>query len=197
MQTRAPPEAQGLIAAHPVGALAVLALASLALGLAPVLLARRLITVPHPRDERARVRPRAVTRWVVEWLLPAAVLGLIVVMSLLFYRLADRPDALSAALAVVFGLLLAAPPIGIAWAVRAYLDAGIRATDSGLFLMGSFVRWDEVTDLRRTRHGLELRTPNSALLKRRRVPALGWVLDAPTVGTLEELWRARVAGADS
>jgi hypothetical protein len=195
MQTPSPPAAEGWIAAHPVAALTLLALASLSLGLGPVLLARRLITVPHPDDERARVQPRAVTRWVVEGLLPAAVIGLVAVMSLLFYRLAERPDALAAALAVAFGLILAAPPMGIAWAVRAYLNAGVRATDAGVFLMGSFVRWDEVTELRRTGHGLELRTPHASLLKRRRIPALGWVLDAKTVGGLEELWRARV-GAD-
>jgi hypothetical protein len=196
MAIQAPGSEGGFIAAHPVASFALVALAALALGALPVAIVRRLVVTPHPSDERARVHPRRWIRVLVYGLLPAAVLVFYVVVSLLLLRLADEISLLSVAVAAAFGLAMSAPFLGVAWAPRSLFDAGVRATDSGLFFMGSLVRWEDVSGMALTRSALELRTPDTPIIKRRTISRLGWELDEDSVTALEALWRAKAGEAD-
>ena len=187
-----PPGAAGFVEANPELAFGFLAAASLAFGALPVLLVRRFLVLPHPSDERLVIRARLWVRALVNWVFPALVAGVFAIAVRLALTLgpAASPGAREWPLAIGFGLILAAPVAGIAWAVRALFLAGVRATSSGVFLQGSFLRWTEVAGIRATPAGVVLVTPESALLKRRTLPALGWSLDAEAVAELERLWKA-------
>lgn len=194
MQTPSPssPGAAGFVKANPELAFGLVLAGSLAFAALPVLLVRRFLVRPHPSDERLVIQPRPWVRALVNRVFPALVAGVFAIAVRLALTLgsAARPDAREWVLALGFGLVLAAPVAGIAWAIRALFLAGVRATSSGVFLQGSFLPWVDVASIRATRSGVVLATPESALLKRRTVPSLGWSLDGEAVAELERLWRA-------
>ncbi len=183
--------------AHPWIALGLLVAGSLVFATLPVLLVRRFLVLPHPSDERLVILPRRWVRVLVSWLLPAPLAGIFVVGVWLGLRAAAGIGPVREwVLGLALGLILSAPLVGIVWAVRAVMLAGVRATESGVFLQGSFLPWTAVTDIRAEPSGVLLATPASWLLKRRVLHSLGWSLDEDAVAELERLWRAGARHGD-
>lgn len=186
--------AAGFVASNPGTAFALLAVGSLLFAAAPVLLVRRFIVVPHPADEVLHIRPRAWLRALVDVAFPALLLVIFAIAVRLGLLLAERADTADVALAVALALILTLPLAGVFWAMRALFAAGVRATKGGVFLQGSFVPWSDVARIHRTGSGVVLETPGSTLVKRRKLPALGWELSGEAAETLERLWEAGRAG---
>ena len=179
--------AAGFVASNPGTAFALLAVGSLLLAAAPVLLVRRFIVVPHPSDEILHIRPRAWLRALVDVAFPALLLVIFAIAVRLGLHLAERADTADVTLAVALALILTLPLAGVFWAMRALFAAGVRATEGGVFLQGSFVAWSDVARIRRTGSGVVLETPAGPLMKRRKLPALAWELSEEAVDTLERL----------
>jgi len=191
-----PPGAAGFVQANPEMAFALLGTGALLLAALPVVLVRRFVVLPHPSDELLVIGPRRWVRVLVGWAFPALVAGLFAIAVRVALSLAQPAPAGGRewALAVAFALILTLPVAGIAWAIRALFVAGIRATSSGVFIQGSFVRWTDIAGVRMAPSGVVLETPDSALLKRRTLSSLGWALDARAVAELEGLWRVHGPG---
>lgn len=184
----------GFVASNPGTAFALLAVGSLFFAVAPVLLVRRFLVAPHPSDEVLHIRPRAWLRALVDVAVPVLLLVIFTIAVRVGLRLAERADTADVALAVALGLILTLPLAGVFWAMRALFAAGVRATEGGLFLQGSFVAWSDVARIRRTGSGVVLETPARPLMKRRKLAAPGWELSEEAVDTLDRLWEAGRAG---
>lgn len=180
--------AAGFVASNPGTAFALLAIGSLLFAAAPVLLVRRFIVVPHASDEILHIRPRAWLRFLVDVAFPALLLVIFAIAVRLGLLVAARAGAAEVALAVGLALILTLPLAGMLWAMRTLCAAGVRATEGGVFLQGSFVAWSDVARIRRTASGLVLDTPGAAFMKRRKLAVRGWELGEEAVETLERLW---------
>lgn len=182
------PAVEALIRANPEAALGLLAAGALLMAALPVALVHFLITNPHPGDRLLSIRPRAWVRGLTDWLFPILVATLAAIGFRLGLLLTADSGGSSLAIALALAFLLGIPVAGVAWALRALFRAGIHATEGGLFLQGSFVRWGEVTRITRTPSALVLHTPGSALFRRRALSSLGWEIDEAAGGELERLW---------
>ncbi|MEN8376091.1 MAG: hypothetical protein ABFS34_11635 [Gemmatimonadota bacterium] len=185
----------GFVQANPLLAFGLLAAGSLLLAMLPVAVVRRFLVIPHAADTLLVIEARRWLRVLVMWVLPALVAAVFWIAVRVAVSLADvaSPGAPEWGLALAFGLVITLPLAGIAYAVRALFLAAIRATEYGLFLQGSLLRWADISAVRRTRSGVVLETPASALIKRRSLRALGWELSDQAIAELERL-RERGAG---
>ena len=175
------------MASNPGTAFALLAVGSLLFAAAPVLLVRRFIVVPHPSDEVLHIRPRAWLRALFDVAFPVLLLIAFAIVVRLGLLLAERTDTADIALAVALGLIFTLPLAGVFWAMRALFAAGVRATEGGVFLQGSFVAWSDVSRILRSGSGVVLETPARPLMKRRKLAALAWELSEEAVDTLDRL----------